>query len=167
MGTQFRLTWKITYNQPAGIGYQPKYPQPGDIFQITTTKPFKADDYFSFSTKSASVDNSKAETELDKISVVPNPYIATAKWERRNLNQTGRGERRIDFINLPAECSIRIYTVAGQLVKTLYKDSSPTDGSISWNLVSDDGMDVAYGLYIYHVDAPNIGTHIGRFALIK
>jgi hypothetical protein len=163
----FRLTWKITYNQPAGIGYQPRYPQPGDIYQIKTTKPFKSNDYFTFSTKSASVDNSKAQNELKDISVVPNPYIAAAKWEKRNLNQTGRGERRIDFINLPAECTIKIYTVAGQLVKTLYKDSSPNDGSVSWNLVTDDGMDVAYGLYIYHVDAPRVGTHIGKFAIIK
>ena len=52
-------------------------------------------------------------------------------------------------------------------IKTLYKDSSPNDGSVSWNLVTDDGMDVAYGLYIYHVDAPRVGTHIGKFAIIK
>jgi hypothetical protein len=28
-------------------------------------------------------------------------------------------------------------------------------------------MDAAYGVYIYHVDAPNVGEHIGKFALIK
>lgn len=166
-GTQYRLTWRITYRQPAGIGYQPQYPQPGDIYQISTSKQFSSNDYFSFNTKSSSVDIEKAKTALDKVSVVPNPYVATASWEKRNLNQTGRGERRIDFINLPSTCTIRIYTVAGQLVKTLYKDTSPTDGTISWNLVSDDGMDISYGLYLYHIDAPEVGTHIGRFAIIK
>lgn len=167
VNNDFRLTWRITYYQPAGIGYQPRHPQPGDVFQIVTTKPFKQGDYFSFNTSASSIDNKKAESSLNKISVVPNPYVAAASWERRNLNQTGRGERRIDFINLPSTCSIRIYTVAGQLVKTLYKDDAPTDGTISWDLVSDDGMDVSYGLYIFHVEAPNVGSHIGRFAIIK
>jgi len=49
----------------------------------------------------------------------------------------------------------------------LYKDSGPENGSISWNLVSEDGMEIAYGLYIYHVDAPDIGEYIGKFAVIK
>jgi hypothetical protein len=53
------------------------------------------------------------------------------------------------------------------LVKTLYKDSGPSDGSLFWNLVTEDGMDAAYGLYIFHVDAPGVGEHIGKFALIK
>jgi hypothetical protein len=165
--SDFRLTWRINYDQPAGIGYQPEYPQPGDVFRISTSKPFKTGDYFSFTTASAAVDNEQAKSELDDINVVPNPYIAAAGWEKRNLNQTGRGERRIDFINLPSECTIRIYTVAGQLVKTLRKEASPLDGTMTWDLISDDGMDVAYGLYIYHVDAPGVGTHVGRFAIIK
>lgn len=167
VGSDFRLTWRITYYQPAGIGYVPQPPVAGDVFQITTSKPFKEGDYFTFSTTGSSVDGDDAKSSIGEISVVPNPYIAAASWEKRNLNQTGRGERRIDFINLPAKCTIRIYTVAGQLVKTLYKDGSPTDGTASWNLVSDDGMDVSYGLYIYHVEAPDIGSHIGRFAIIK
>ena len=146
---------------------QPKEPVPGDVFQIKTFKQFYQEDYFSFSTQGASVDAQLAENGLDQISVVPNPYVTAASWERRNLNQTGRGERKISFINLPAECTIRIYTVAGDLVKTLYKDYSPTDGSLTWNLVSEDGMDVASGLYIYHVETPDIGDYINKFALIK
>jgi hypothetical protein len=52
-------------------------------------------------------------------------------------------------------------------VKTLEKNSLPQDGSLAWDLLSDDGMDIAYGLYIYHVDAPGIGEHIGKFAVVK
>ena len=52
-------------------------------------------------------------------------------------------------------------------MKTLTKDSGPADGSLTWDLVTDDGMDLAYGLYVYHVDAPGIGEHIGKFAVIK
>lgn len=164
---EFKLTWKIRIAQPPGIGYQPIYPKADDVFLIKTTKQFATGDYFAYSTKAAGVDLTLAKTDLEKISVVPNPYVGQATWERRNLNQTGRGERRIDFINLPAECSIKIYTVDGSLVRTLVKSTGPSDGTVSWNLVSEDGMDVAFGLYIFHVDAPGVGEHIGKFALIK
>ena len=167
IGTSYKITWRITYYAPGIPNVQPVQPVPGDIFVIKTREQFKEGDYFTFSTKASGVDVSRAKDDLANIGVVPNPYVAAAKWERRNLNQTGRGERRIDFINLPAECTIRIYTITGSLVKTLNKNSSPTDGTISWNLISDDGMDVAYGVYIYHVDAPDVGEHIGKFAIIK
>ena len=83
------------------------------------------------------------------------------------MNSSGRGERRIDFIHLPAICTIRIYTLAGALVKTLYKDSSFDDGTLSWDLITEDGMDAAYGVYVYNIEAPNVGETIGKFALIK
>jgi hypothetical protein len=104
---------------------------------------------------------------LNLISVVPNPYISTAKWEPKSIYGTGRGDRKIDFINLPNHCTIRIYSLAGGLVKTLYKDNGLSNGALSWNLVSDDGTEVAFGLYIYHVDAGDMGKYIGKFALIK
>jgi hypothetical protein len=50
------------------------------------------------------------------------------------LNFSGRGERRIDFINLPEKCTVRIFTINGALVKTLDKDTAPTNGALSWNL---------------------------------
>ena len=37
----------------------------------------------------------------------------------------------------------------------------------SWNLLTKDNLSLAYGVYIYHVDAPGIGEHIGKFAVIK
>jgi hypothetical protein len=101
------------------------------------------------------------------IKVVPNPYIAGASWEPRMVFGAGRGERKIDFIHLPQKCTIRVFTLAGKLVKLIEHDSSVLDGSESWNLVSDDGMDIAYGMYVYHVDAPGIGTYLDKFAVIK
>ena len=104
---------------------------------------------------------------MGNITVVPNPYISSESWERRTLFTTGRGDRKILFTHLPAQCTVRIFTVAGYLVKTLVKDSNASDGSLPWDLVTDDGMDLAYGLYVYHVNAPGIGEHIGKFAVIK
>lgn len=159
-----KLTWRVTYQDP-GTMWAP--PRPGDIFRISTYKPFKSGDYFSFSTKKEKIELNSAQNDLNRIKVVPNPYISANAWEPRNLNQTGRGERRIDFIHLPQKCTIRIYTINGALIKTLYKDSGALDGTISWNLISEDGMEIAYGLYIYHVDAPEIGEYVGKFAVIK
>lgn len=169
IGSQVKYSWRIHYQPPFNPALSPIFPQAGDIFRIYTKKPFYSGDYFSFTTKSSSVDNSLAGKSLSNISVVPNPYISTASWEPRSLYPTGRGDRKIDFINLPAKCTIKIYTIAGALVKTLYKDDSNLNngGSISWNLISEDGMDVAYGIYIFHVDAPGIGEYIGKFAVIK
>ncbi len=166
VGTTWKLTWRIGYYRPT-VTTVAIEPRAGDKFIVATTKPFKTGDYFTFTTKAASVNTSHAKEQLNRIAVVPNPYIAAASWEKRNINYTGRGERRLDFIHLPQKCTIRIYTVTGSLVKTLYKDSGPQDGSVSWNLVSEDGMDIAYGLYIYHVDAPEVGEYIGKFAVIK
>ena len=103
-----------------------------------------------------------------EISVVPNPYLSTAIWEPRNNLESGRAQRRIDFINIPAFSKIRIYTVRGDLVDVIYQDGSYTDGSVSWDLLSRDDLPIAYGVYIYHVSGPNLKEdYIGKFAVIK
>ncbi len=162
-----RFAWNITYNSPLDPNATPEPPKAGDKYIITTTKPFKTGDKFVVTSKAATSDNELAKSQLSKIDVVPNPYLGAAAWEKRNLNTTGRGERKIDFINLPQKCTIRIYTLSGQLIKTLHKDSGYLDGTVSWNLITDDGMEAAYGVYVYHVEAPGIGEYIGKFALIK
>src|SRR5574338_71066 len=165
--TNVRFAWNLTYGFPFNPNDPPVEPVNGDKFQISTRKAFKTGDKFVYSTVPVMVDKSAAKNSLSNIDVVPNPYLGAATWEKRNLNSSGRGERKIDFINLPAQCTVRIYTIAGALIKTLTKDSAFSDGSLSWNLVTEDGMDAAYGVYLYHVDAPGVGEHIGKFALIK
>jgi hypothetical protein len=137
-------------------------------FTIKTLKPFNQQDSFFFSMKGASLDNSLAKAELDKIKVVPNPYIVTHAGEERLLSfqSSGRGEREIRFTYIPPGSKISIFTVRGELVKTLQSESLYL-GDVFWNLRSEENIDVAYGVYVYVVDAPNIGTKIGKFALIK
>jgi len=162
-----RFAWNVSYGFPLNPNESPAEPVDGDKYQISTKKPYQTGDYFTFSTVPVEINKDLAQNQLSKIGVVPNPYLGAATWESKNLNSTGRGERKIDFINLPATCTVRIYTITGALIKTLTKDSNFLDGSLSWNLVTEDGMDAAYGVYIYHVDAPGVGEHIGKFALIK
>ena len=142
-------------------------PKPGDRFTLKVKKPFNSSDVYVFTTTAAKVDEKKAKKDLKKVAVVPNPYIAAASWEPKHLYTSGRGIRKIDFIHLPQKCAIKIFTLRGHLVKKIQHDSTLDDGAESWDLTSKDGLDVAYGLYIYHVDAPGIGTKIGKFAVIK
>ena len=98
--------------------------------------------------------------------VVPNPYIGAASFEAERFAEQGRGERRIEFRAIPLNSTIRIYTVRGDLVSTLRQDGSNA-GFVAWNLRTKDNLDVAPGLYIFHVDAPGVGSHMGKFAVIK
>ncbi|MCW9065260.1 MAG: hypothetical protein OQJ78_03115, partial [Ignavibacteriaceae bacterium] len=161
------ISWSMTLVRDTTIvGEEQVPPQEGDVYKIITTKPFRTGEYFEFVTQGQDFDLSKAQSEMNKIGVVPNPYTGAASWEPSS-NTVGRGERRIFFIHLPNECTIRIYSLSGKLVQTIEHNSTINDGEEAWNLVSKDGMDIAYGIYVYHVDAPGIGEKIGRFAIIK
>jgi hypothetical protein len=164
-GFRFSLGWKFNFYVPEGETF--RSPQPGDIYRLSVRKPFSSDDEFVFTTRASRVDEKLAKSELDDIYVVPDPYVVSASWEKPLFFSSGRGERRIDFVNLPAKCTIRIYTVAGQHVKTLQHDSPIDKGAESWDLISKDGLTVSFGVYIFHVEAPGIGTKIGKFTLIK
>ncbi len=160
-------SWSVTLKVDTSIAEADQIPtEEGDILRVYTKKPFRTGEYFQFTSKSVGFDRDKAESDLDEIAVVPNPYVGAASWEP-NTATVGRGERLIYFINLPKKCTIRIYTISGHLVQTISHDSVAADGQEAWNLVSRDGMNVAYGIYVYHVDAPGIGKKIGRFAIIK
>ncbi len=162
----YRAAWKIEMFIDTLAGPL-KLPKPNDIYTFATTKPFRTGESFQFKMKGSNIDGNRAKSDLDKVAVVPNPYVGAASWEPQNLFRTGRGERRIQFINLPAKCTIRIYTVSGNLVKILQQDVDIDNGQLPWDLVSKDGMDISYGIYIYHVDAPGIGEKIGKFAVVK
>jgi len=143
------------------------HPEAGDVFLVRTRKPFTSKDVYEFSTKAASRNPEKAKNLLGKIAVVPNPYVVTNIAEPRTNFITGRGERRLFFIHLPSRCTIRIYTMAGELVKTIEHNSPVDDGQHAWNLLNEDNLEIAFGIYIYHVEAPGIGETIGKFAVIK
>ena len=142
-------------------------PEIGDIFHIEIDRPFSIADVYSFTTVPSSVDASQATNRLDDIAVVPNPYIVAASWEPRHQYESGRGPRKIDFINLPSVCTIKIFTLSGYLVNTLHHDDVFENGTESWNMLSSDNLDIAYGVYLYHINAPGIGERTGKFAVIK
>jgi hypothetical protein len=142
-------------------------PTLGDVFNIKLLYPFTAGDAFTFNTKAELIESGKAKDAFNTAPyVVPNPYVGAASFEPGLFATSGRGERRVEFRGLPQSCIIRIYTVRGDLVQTLVHNGS-TDGFVAWNLRTKDNLDVAPGLYVYHVDAGTLGSHIGKFAIIK
>jgi hypothetical protein len=100
-------------------------------------------------------------SDLDLIRVVPNPYRVIADWE---LSQD---ERMIKFTHLPQRCSIKIFNVAGELIRTLEHDiSSPIDSEEIWNLRTYENQEVAPGLYFYYITS-DLGEKTGKFVIIK
>ncbi|RMH55043.1 MAG: hypothetical protein D6685_14295 [Bacteroidetes bacterium] len=142
-------------------------PVAGDAFLLETSKPFDRDDVLRFKVDGHRLETTLPESALDAIYVVPDPYVAVNPLEARNVQLSGRGERRIDFRNLPPQCTIRIYTMSGRQVKRIDHQATSDRSIATWNLQSDDGLDVSFGVYIYHVEAPGIGERVGRFAIIK
>ena len=139
----------------------------GDVFRLATYRPFSQDDVYSFTTIKSQYDPDTAKAALKNIAVVPNPYVVAASWEPRHIYNSGRGPRKIDFINLPAKCTIKIFTLAGYLVDIIEHNSLYENGSHSWDLLSKDGLEISYGIYLYHIDAGDIGETTGKFAVIK
>jgi hypothetical protein len=134
---------------------------------VRTQKPFTSADAFTFSTQAANTDPALAEEGLKEVYVVPNPYVATNEIEPTNpIANTERGDRRLYFANVPQQCTIRIYTLAGEHVDTIEHDSSLDDGKVFWNLRTKDNMNIAYGLYIFHIES-DAGSQVGKFAVVK
>jgi len=164
--TAFNLGWQVDFRAPAGE--EVILPGAGDIYTLITKRPYTSADVYTFRSAASSVDVELAENALDNISVVPNPYVAFSIFEPYNNQETlERGNRRVYFNHLPATCTIKIYTIAGEHVRTIEHQTSLDDGQAFWDLTTKDNFPIAYGVYIFHVDAGPIGETIGRFAVIK
>jgi hypothetical protein len=143
-------------------------PAAGDTMHVRLLKPFRAQDVFEFTVVGEDVSDLIATSQLDLIKVVPNPYIVANSFEALNPYADGRGPREIHFTHLPAVCTIKIFNMRGQLVRTLeHNTPSASNGTEIWDVRSKDNLDVAYGVYIFHVDAGKVGQKIGKFAIVK
>jgi len=126
------------------------------VYYIETNKPFTDNDEYTFSSNRV-----RSEYNLDNITVVPNPYYIRAPWDSNRFNQW------IYFQHLPSHCTIRIFTAAGLLIRTMRHDSEDGDGSAIWNLLTDENMRAVSGLYIYQVESDDGKTAVGKFAIIR
>ncbi len=107
-----------------------------------------------------------ATADLERIKVVPNPYVLSARWDEARLGNSPFGEplRNLAFTNLPSSCSIKIYSLDGDLVKTIEHNNGT--GREEWNLLTLENRPVSSGVYFFHVKSV-LGEKIGRFAVIR
>ncbi len=119
--------------------------------------------------------------EKPAVGVYPNPYRVNAAWD----GTTSR-TRKLNFYNLPARSVVRIYTLAGELVDEFEHDAATYTGDIrwynnfsaegrllpggehSWDLLTESGLNMATGLYLFTVkDSESGEVQTGKFAVIK
>lgn len=124
--------------------------------------------YF-FSTDGYEVDTAQKEVAVDfleEIKAVPNPYYAYSSYETSQL------DNRIKIINLPATCSITIFSIDGQIIRKFERAVGPNthdgevtgkdnlDSSIDWDLKNSTNIPISSGVYLIHVEAPGLGEKV-------
>lgn len=99
-----------------------------------------------------------AERNVESVIVVPNPYRGSARWDQA-------GEQRVQFHHLPARATVRIFTIAGDLVRELEK-TDPASGNLDWNLKNGSGRGITSGIYMFHVLSDEGFETKGHFVVI-
>ncbi|MFA5498136.1 MAG: hypothetical protein WC327_01135 [Candidatus Cloacimonadia bacterium] len=126
-----------------------------------------------------------AQSKMDNIYVVPNPYFGLSKFDgRREGDMKGDRSKRIWFVNLPERATINIYTLAGDLVDTIEHYGSKQEdiitisraarhgltasGMASWDVLSRHSQILAPGVYLYSVKDHKTGeTKVDKFVIIQ
>ncbi len=107
-------------------------------------------------------------TSMD-VFVAPNPYVFGSTSRSFGINNP----YEIEFRNLPEKCTIRIYTIMGDIVRKIEHGPDARGnvfGSEPWDQKTDSGLLVAPGLYIYNVKStvPGLDRSItGKLMIIR
>ena len=146
-------------------------PQDGDVWVVRANPEYTPATVYGAIEVSAVPASYADAVEALNVKVVPNPYVVHNEWQQQVL------DRRLRFINLPSTCTIRIFNLNGELVRSiLHLDTSiPEEGPVVpnnlggdewWDLLSDNRQLVASGLYIFHVES-NVGEQVGKFVVVR
>ncbi|MBX7151376.1 hypothetical protein K1X84_07035 [bacterium] len=156
-------------------------PDEGTIEMIVNHPYTSVDRYTLYTSGMNAAPKATVKKSMKDIKVVPNPYYARATTYQSNLfNKT------IKFMNLPDVATIKVFTVAGDLVTIINHNSTSNNdrrntnplnlaGTVSagytsteqWNLKNEGGKFVASGMYIALIEAPGVGKTTVKFAVIQ
>jgi hypothetical protein len=130
---------------------------PASTILVSPNRVLSANDVYEFTAPAASAyDGTLAKTDVSKINVFPNPYYGF------NRAETSRQSRFVMFNHLPARAEIRIFNLAGALVAAYDETAAPPrqrNGQYQpWDLKNQNGLPVASGIYIVHINMPDLGT---------
>jgi hypothetical protein len=98
---------------------------------------------------------------LSRVHTVPDPYYVS------NALETTANQKVLQFVNLPAQAVVRIYSLSGVLVNVLTHNDPQGGGLMTWDLRNRNNQFVASGVYFYHVEAPDGQTKVGRFTVVN
>ena len=114
---------------------------------------FEAPDGITFSSE-------QQKADVAKINVFPNPYYGT---HYRELTREGK---YVTFNHLPQKAIIRIFDLSGVLVRTINKEDNSQ--FTRWDLTNNNNYPVASGIYVVHVDMPELGrSKILKLAIVQ
>jgi hypothetical protein len=137
-----------------------RFPLDGDAIQLIANHVNTKDDVFAFTVPGAVASDSLMKEDLKKVNVFPNPYYGI------NEAETSRYAHFVTFSHLPKKAKIRIFDLAGTLVRTIEKDSA--EQFLQWNLNNQEELPVASGLYIAHIEMPDVKkTKILKLAIVQ
>ncbi|MEW5922668.1 MAG: hypothetical protein AB1746_01630 [Candidatus Zixiibacteriota bacterium] len=120
---------------------------------------------------------SKIEEEGLNVIAYPNPYRIDGNYRGASGGFfEGRGQetmpddrvRAIHFTNLPHKCTIRIFTIDGDLVREInhdYPPDSPQSMHDIWDVITRNTQAPVSGIYYYVVES-DYGNQIGKLVLI-
>ncbi len=166
----------------SSISDESDLPKPNDVYKMDFIRPFhpEVDSLIFTINGSQDFDEAKLKTDMEKIKVVPNPYVVTNTMENAVANWQRNQRRQIMFTHIPAQCKISIFTISGILVDEIEVDNavssrenawdlnSEANGTVHWDLRSSEGLEIAAGYYIYHIESKKTGdVKVGKFAVIK
>src|SRR3989442_15074246 len=156
---------RFTLYTAAGGSGAITYPLPGGRFRVRGGL-LCAGDTFAFRTLPAgAAPGTIVGNDINKVRAVPNPYYAHSQYELTQF------DRVMKFTNIPASrnVTIRIFSLSGDLVRTIRKSASAGDdmsrAEIVWDLHTDNRLPVASGVYIYRVEVEGVGTKTDRLAV--
>ncbi len=149
-------TWLLFFRQSGDSQWTT-----GDVFLIKyANNIIPGNDRYEFTTTAKNFNSEKAKLDIEKINVFPNPFYIASTGDLNVL------ERAVTFSHLPVKAKIRIFNLAGQMVRTLNKENSSQ--FFKWDLMNDYKSYVASGVYIAFIDMPDIGkTKILKFAILQ
>ncbi|MCU7519760.1 MAG: CHRD domain-containing protein [Ignavibacteria bacterium] len=102
----------------------------------------------------------QAAQDVQNINVFPNPYYGV------NPQELNKYQRFVTFSHLPKDAIIRIYNIAGTLIKTITR-ASATSQYERWDLANESGLPVASGIYLAYIEMPGLGSKILKVAVIQ
>lgn len=150
------MLWMGTPNRRGNVAFSA-----GDQLLIIANKVIQANDVFTFTAPTLSAgDMALAKQDVQSINVFPNPYYGV------NPQELNKYQRFVTFSHLPKDATIRIYNIAGTLIKTITRAGAASQFE-RWDLANESGLPVASGIYLVYIEMPGLGSKILKVAVIQ